>query len=470
MIAKAHALDDLAVADVEAGNYAAGKNGASSSSRDPTLEQGLAADRGGNADGGERSRSAASRTPPEACQARAGKRAHGFAVQVEIGSGQRAVAAMSVHSTWREAGAAASASTGSHSDSCDCSRQPWRREARGTAVVDAHVERQRRSIGAEIARASGRPSPGARTATLPMTTRSTPAASSALDGLGASRTPPPAWMRKPRRRAASARSDRARCPATPSRAPSRSTTCRRRRAGVSVAVEQCGWRQRRSGSRRRSRPGSSRTTLPPRRSMDGISSISRRRQEVAEHAGAGAGRALRVELRAVEIAAADDRRERRRRSRRRRRCRAERQRVAVHEIGVVAVAECRRSSGCCAGSTLTSFQPMCGTGRRRSAANAARVSGQDAEAARVAFLAVPRTAAACRGRCRAPAASARDQRAPARARRRRAMASAAAPTPGRITWLARLWMPRGIRGQLGAPSRAARARTAARRCWRRRCR
>ena len=31
MVAKAHALDDLAVPDVEAGNYAAGKNGCNSS-------------------------------------------------------------------------------------------------------------------------------------------------------------------------------------------------------------------------------------------------------------------------------------------------------------------------------------------------------------------------------------------------------------------------------------------------------
>ncbi len=59
---------------------------------DAVFEQGLAADRGGHAEARERRRSAASRTPPEACQAIVGKAAHGFGVQLEVGPGQRAVA------------------------------------------------------------------------------------------------------------------------------------------------------------------------------------------------------------------------------------------------------------------------------------------------------------------------------------------------------------------------------------------
>ena len=54
MIAEANALYDLAVADVEAGDDAFGKNGRNSSGVMRFFEQRLAADRGGNAGARER--------------------------------------------------------------------------------------------------------------------------------------------------------------------------------------------------------------------------------------------------------------------------------------------------------------------------------------------------------------------------------------------------------------------------------
>jgi hypothetical protein len=74
MVAEPQALDDLAVAHVEAGNYAAGKNGAislsgirSSIKARPLMAQATPV-------AASACRSVASRTPPDACQAMAGKR------------------------------------------------------------------------------------------------------------------------------------------------------------------------------------------------------------------------------------------------------------------------------------------------------------------------------------------------------------------------------------------------------------
>ena len=75
MIVKAHPFDDLAVAHVQAGDYAFGKNGRSSSTGNEILEQRLAADRrrcAARRQGFAGPR--ASRTPPDACQAIRGKR------------------------------------------------------------------------------------------------------------------------------------------------------------------------------------------------------------------------------------------------------------------------------------------------------------------------------------------------------------------------------------------------------------
>ena len=93
MVAEAQALDDLAVAHVEAGNYAAGKNGAISSERNPVLDQRAAADRAGDAGRGQRVQvrgvaHAARRLPGDG-----GEAAHAFAVERDVGPGERAVAA-----------------------------------------------------------------------------------------------------------------------------------------------------------------------------------------------------------------------------------------------------------------------------------------------------------------------------------------------------------------------------------------
>ena len=87
----------------------------------------------------------------------------------------------------------------------------------------------------------------------------------------------------------------------------------------------------------------------------------------------------------------------------------------------------------------------------------------------VALLRAIRTAAACPGRCRAAAASAPAARSRGRCARRRAMASCAAPTPGRITWLAPPMLAR-IVDQARAHAEPLQRELAAKRCWRRRCR
>ncbi len=92
VVAEAHALDDLAVAHVEAGNYAFGKNGRSSSGVMRSSSNALPLIGRRYADPASAARSAAWRTPPEACQCDPRKAAQRLAVQLEIGSGERAVA------------------------------------------------------------------------------------------------------------------------------------------------------------------------------------------------------------------------------------------------------------------------------------------------------------------------------------------------------------------------------------------
>ena len=115
---------------------------------------------------------------------------------------------------------------------------------------------------------------------------------------------------------------------------------------------------------------------------------------------------------------------------------ARRQRVAVHEVGVIAVVQTRRAARAAQRSQACS-SPCAERGGPAPRGKRAARPGNDAETARRRLRRKPRTAAASRGRCRAPAGVKRGHHLdPGRRRRSRAMASAAAPTPGRITCVA----------------------------------
>ncbi len=92
MVAEADALDDLAVAHVEAGDYAFGKYGSSSSVRNRCSSRARPLTTAATPVASSARRSSASRTPPDACHAIAGKRSHGRRVQGQVRPGERAVA------------------------------------------------------------------------------------------------------------------------------------------------------------------------------------------------------------------------------------------------------------------------------------------------------------------------------------------------------------------------------------------
>src|SRR6185437_5010858 len=75
VITEAHALDDLAVAHVQAGNYAFGKNGRSSCNGMRSSNRALPLMAAGTPMAASATRSAPLATPPEACQRMAGNRA-----------------------------------------------------------------------------------------------------------------------------------------------------------------------------------------------------------------------------------------------------------------------------------------------------------------------------------------------------------------------------------------------------------
>ncbi len=101
VVAEAHALDDLAVADVEAGDYAFGKNARNSSIGMQLFEQRLAADRRRRARRRRAPRGPrASRTPPEACHSMPREaRATASRYRSTFGPARRRRARTSVHST-----------------------------------------------------------------------------------------------------------------------------------------------------------------------------------------------------------------------------------------------------------------------------------------------------------------------------------------------------------------------------------
>ena len=144
-----------------------------------------------------------------------------------------------------------------------------------------------------------------------------------------------------------------------------------------------------------------------------------------------------------------------------------RRRVAVHEVDVVVLGDVLEQRIRAQRGELVPAHVR--HRAARASAQAPHGVRHHAEAIRRRLLRSARTAAACRGRCRARVASASGStsRRPGRAQAR--MASPAAPTPGRITCVA-LRARRFGSVVTRVPRRAARARSGARRGWRRRCR
>src|SRR5437660_1777379 len=101
MVAEAHALYDLAVAYVEARDDAAGKNGRNSSSLMRCSNSARPLTAAATPINASSARSAASRTPPEACHARSGKRASAVRYRSRLGPVREPSRPMSVHRTWR---------------------------------------------------------------------------------------------------------------------------------------------------------------------------------------------------------------------------------------------------------------------------------------------------------------------------------------------------------------------------------
>src|SRR5580692_12665801 len=97
VIAKANAFYDLAFADVEAGDDASGKNGRSSSGVIRSSNNALPLTAPVTPTSAKAARSAASRTPPDACQARRGKRERAVRYRLRLGPVMAPSRSMSVH-------------------------------------------------------------------------------------------------------------------------------------------------------------------------------------------------------------------------------------------------------------------------------------------------------------------------------------------------------------------------------------
>src|SRR5581483_5816246 len=99
VVAKANAFDYLAFADVETGDDASGKNGRSSSGVIRSSSKALPLTAAATPISASAARSAASRTPPEACQESRGKRDRAVRYKLRLGPDMAPSRSMSVHST-----------------------------------------------------------------------------------------------------------------------------------------------------------------------------------------------------------------------------------------------------------------------------------------------------------------------------------------------------------------------------------
>src|SRR6185312_5691833 len=130
VITEAHALDDLSVAHVEAGNYAFGKNGRSSCSAMRSSSNALPLMAAGVPIAASAARSAPVAMPPEACQRICGNRASASRYSARFGPTRAPSRAISVHSTCCSP-ASHSGGSASQSDSALSCCQP-RVRMRGT--------------------------------------------------------------------------------------------------------------------------------------------------------------------------------------------------------------------------------------------------------------------------------------------------------------------------------------------------
>src|SRR6185437_7087786 len=100
MVAEADAFYDAAVADVEGGDDPSSKNGRSSSGLMRSSSRALPLTAAAAPIRASAARSAASRTPPDACQAMRGKRATASRYRSRLGPVRAPSRSMSVHRTW----------------------------------------------------------------------------------------------------------------------------------------------------------------------------------------------------------------------------------------------------------------------------------------------------------------------------------------------------------------------------------
>ncbi len=268
---------------------------------DALLQQRLAADRRRHAQRGERvqigaARDAAGGLPADAAESVAAASRY----SARFGPASAPSRSMSVHSTCRRPRRSKrchAPPTASASPSCApaAGAQPRRTARRRCADVEGQAD----ALGAECS-SQPRPHRAARPRRCrrPRARRRAPAARRSPRRV---RTPPPtcsATADCAARRAIDRAVDQARRRA---RRRGRRCAARSRRASGSAAAARAA--RAGSASRRRSRPCSRRTQRPPRRSMEGISSIRRASRKLRSRRAPAAAGALGMELHAAEIAA-----------------------------------------------------------------------------------------------------------------------------------------------------------------------
>ena len=271
VVAKPHALDHLAVAHIETGNYAFGKNGCNSSAGIRFSSNALPLMAAAAPASARACKSRASRMPPEACHSICGWRRTASRYRSTFGPGQCAVAAhiRAQHVLERRAGEIRH-------------RAPQRQfrlplpamsgDARRAVRVQPHVEGQRQALRAEVIEPGPHLLDAASRAALPITTRATPSVQHLRDRRGIAQSAAHLHLERGLRR--QSHDDGAIAGAAVLRAPSRSTTCSQSAPRPRYfAASTCGIR-RRSGSRAAKSPCSSRTQWPARKSMAGMRRIS----------------------------------------------------------------------------------------------------------------------------------------------------------------------------------------------------
>jgi len=219
VVAEANALDDAAVADVQAGNYASRENDPASCLVSVPSSSALPVMAAAAPQARRASRSVTSRTPPEACRPISGKRATNSPYSSTFGPVSAPSRLMSVHSTWLSGGSA-NRSTACHSVSSESRVQPWlvtrgmpRSSSRTSSAITMCCGPASRSQPVTVS--------GRLTAWLPMTTRSTPQWNSRCSRSWSRMPPPTCTVRAVSRAMARMMS---RLAGSPVRAPSRSTT------------------------------------------------------------------------------------------------------------------------------------------------------------------------------------------------------------------------------------------------------